>query len=250
MSLTPTLMGGLGNILFQLASSYGIAKTYGIILCIDISKYRKTPHSNIEYFNGLLSKWVVHNKSVSFNNTLTETKLHPLQGVLTGRTIVYGYLQNYTYFWQYRQEIIDKFVFNRSIAERYPRLEESAFIHVRGGDYKGHPLHHVDLSQYYPRALKIVNAPHYYIFTNDVDYVNAQPWLPANYTLVKENEVDSLYLMSRCMKGAICPNSTFSWWGAFLNVNRPVCMPDKWFNDPSMYIDGFFFPGTNRVCTA
>jgi hypothetical protein len=50
-----------------------------------------------------------------------------------------------------------------------------------------------------------------------------------------QDELESLALMSLCRKGAICANSTFSWWGAFLGTygeRAPVYVPEKWISDP------------------
>ena len=64
-----------------------------------------------------------------------------------------------------------------------------------------------------------------------------------NYTFIKEDEITTLAMMANCIRGGICANSSFSWWGAFLNPNRTIVMPDKWFNDPNLRSDGYYFPG-------
>jgi hypothetical protein len=81
------------------------------------------------------------------------------------------------------------------------------------------------------------------VFTNDRNYCASQKYLDdIRYTIVDENELDTLYLMTQC-KAGITANSSFSWWGAYLNRDRPICMPSKWFNNPAMHIEGYFFPG-------
>jgi hypothetical protein len=77
------------------------------------------------------------------------------------------------------------------------------------------------------------------IFTNDIPYANS---ILPNIQIIEENEVNTLYLMSKS-KGCICSNSSFSWWGAYLNPNRPLCLPSRWFNDVEFTLDGYFFPG-------
>jgi hypothetical protein len=106
----------------------------------------------------------------------------------------------------------------------------------------------VNLSKYYVSAISHVKEHHYYIFTDDREYLSQQGWLSTiKYTIVDEDAVDSLYLMSQCQRGAICANSSFSWWGAFLNIDRPICMPSKWYNDPSMKTSGYYFPNVKVI---
>jgi hypothetical protein len=81
------------------------------------------------------------------------------------------------------------------------------------------------------------------VFTNDKAYCTSlKVFKDIEYSIIEENEVDTLYLMSQC-SAAIIPNSSFSWWGAALNTDRPICMPSKWFNDIEYEISGYFFPG-------
>ena len=82
------------------------------------------------------------------------------------------------------------------------------------------------------------------VFTNDNEYAASREFLKEiDYQLIDNpHEIETLVLMSKCKSG-ITANSTFSWWGAYLNPDRPICMPSKWFNDPEYFIGGFFFPG-------
>ena len=56
------------------------------------------------------------------------------------------------------------------------------------------------------------------------------PFLFKNYEIYSnKDEVANLYAMVRCTKGGICCNSTYSWWGAWLNTNndKTICIPKK-----------------------
>jgi len=61
-----------------------------------------------------------------------------------------------------------------------------------------------------------------------------------NHILIKDpDEVINLYLMSRCKLGGICSNSTFGWWGAWLNQNpdKKVFFPSQWMADKNFKTD-------------
>ena len=82
---------------------------------------------------------------------------------------------------------------------------------------------------------KRIDTPHFYIFSNDSLWVKENLKLD-NMTIVDWNSGKDSYkdmlLMSKC-KHNIIANSSFSWWGAWLNnnSNKIVISPDKWFND-------------------
>jgi len=237
--------------LFQLCGTYGLSETLHRRFGFNRGAWSIKRHHTLDYFDGLLKPWLTHEMDLQRAAVVTE---HYLQHITLPEgvdVLLQAYLQDYALFWDIREEVYGKLAFDESVAAKYPRLAESAFVHVRGGDYVGHSLHHVDLQYYYPRALEHVGAPHYYVFTNDRSYCERMPWLAdIEHTFVDENEVDSLYLMTQCARGGVCANSTFSWWGAALAPNRTLCLPDKWFNDTRFRTEGYFFPGSSKIPTA
>lgn len=100
-------------------------------------------------------------------------------------------------------------------------------VHIRRGDYlqpeNAAMFGNICTEEYYESALNYmrehVEHPHFFLFSDDVDYVR-EHYQGEEYTIVDINHgEDSFYdmqLMSRCM-GNICANSTFSFWGARLN---------------------------------
>jgi hypothetical protein len=149
-----------------------------------------------------------------------------------------GYFQDWRYV---DPDFISRLRFPPDVLTRYP-VKDSVFLHIRGGDYVGHFLHDIHLDGYYERAIEHFPDTHFLVVTNDVAYAEARPFLNGlRYTLVDEPEIDTLYLMSQC-KGGICANSSFSWWGAYLNPHRKIVMPDRWFVG-SWQGPGYYFPG-------
>jgi hypothetical protein len=93
---------------------------------------------------------------------------------------------------------------------------------------------------YYHSAIKTITEqvenPHFFIFSDDLDWVKDNLDFIDNKTFIEldENTPDheEMFLMSQC-KHNIIANSSFSWWGAWLNQNmdKIVIAPKKWFND-------------------
>lgn len=136
-------------------------------------------------------------------------------------------------------------------AELSARIKEecTASIHVRRGDYltaigKGH--HHSCDAAYYSKAAACLveehDVKHFLIFSDDPDQVRNELALPYPHTFVGHNTGSSaywdLFLMEQCAHHIIA-NSSFSWWGAWLDPSpsKVVIAPDRWFSDPDIPTD-------------
>jgi hypothetical protein len=238
--ITVALQGGLGNQLFQIAAGNSIAVSSGRDL--RLPETPKTHHSSANYYDTILRSWRDRVRDSGDCETLHEPSYVFRQWSLpVGPVRLCGYFQNYRY-------IAPGFPDTLTLPNVSPL--DGAFLHIRGGDYVNHSFHDVGLGAYYRRAIEMFpTGTKFYIFTNDIPYAKTMPWMSAiDCTIVDEpDEVKSLALMAQCRAGGICANSTFSWWGAYLNRgDRMLVLPSKWFNDPSIYTEGYFFPGSVR----
>jgi len=160
-----------------------------------------------------------------------------------------GYWQSEKYFAEIEDIIRKEFTVktdqagqNRKLAEMIAS-SESVSLHIRRGDYVSNPetnkYHGTRDLDYYSRCVEqlteTVKNPHFFIFSDDRDWSSDNLKLPCPTILVDHNGVDKGYedlrLMSQC-KHHIIANSSFSWWGAWLNKNpdKIVIAPKKWFN--------------------
>jgi len=118
----------------------------------------------------------------------------------------------------------------------------SISIHVRHSDYvtdqKTHDFHGVCELSYYIKAISLITKKiadaHYFIFSDDQKWCKANlrleyPTVYVSHNLGKKDYED-MRLMSNC-KHCIIANSSFSWWGAWLNKNpnKIIIAPNRWF---------------------
>jgi len=119
--------------------------------------------------------------------------------------------------------------------------EMAVSLHVRRGDYVANPstlaFHGLCPQDYYQRAIEYISAnivdPVFYIFSDDISWARENLNLKHPCHYVDHNKGDESYndmrLMSLC-KHHIIANSSFSWWGAWLNPmpEKIVIAPQKW----------------------
>ncbi len=132
-------------------------------------------------------------------------------------------------------------------------LRSAVFLHVRRGDYLlPYCRHHcVDLRAYYRRALTCVGDEPIFVCSDDIDWCKQTlPFLYGDLISHKNwmfaeglTDVETLAAMIQCGRGAICANSTFSWWGAYWGTAKEKFMPATWGHPPlpparDLYPDG------------
>jgi hypothetical protein len=162
-------------------------------------------------------------------------------------TYFYGYWQNEKYFKKYRKELLEIFTLKnlhpRTIEYQQQIVKcEAVSLHIRRGDYVTNThtnrLHGTCDVRYYKRAamevLKNKKQAHFFIFSDDLDWAERKLDFINNKTFIRlESDIpdyEEMNLMSQC-KHNIIANSSFSWWGAWLNTNedKVVVAPKLWF---------------------
>lgn len=167
--------------------------------------------------------------------------------------IFQGCWQSYKYAEMNKDELLNDFKFKEKKDLKLKKIiddmskENAVSVHIRRGDYLKFPelYGNICTDKYYVEALKYINKyvenPVFYFFSNDIDWVMQKYKEIDNAIFVKENMFEEyedwydMYLMSYC-KHNIIANSTFSWWGAWLNrnTNKIVIAPQKWVNGTVM----------------
>ncbi len=246
------LKGGLGNQMFQYAASYSLAKYCNFSLVLDISSYEKNFRSfELGIFKEFSSKHTYLEKKASvrffreasFSFDERFFKKYWFQSVC-----IVGYWQSFRYFRRNKADLLKIFTFDRKLMsdetmmfEKKIRKQESVSLHVRRGDYletQNKKIHGILGIDYYTKALSCFEDENLFIvFSDDVDYCR-EVFTGENFLIIDDKEGRSdwedMYLMSICDHNIIA-NSSFSWWGAYLNKNpeKKVIAPKNWFSDNS-----------------
>jgi len=196
----------------------------------------KSIYWRLQYRKPYYKQNYIKEKSFTFDNNI----LNSPQNIYLD-----GYWQSPKYFENIRnillKELSLKNPLNISEQQYFEKIQNtnSVSIHVRRGDYISNPKHTEIYAQlgmnYYNSAIAYikekVEKPSFFIFSDDMDWVKTNFKTIENCIFIDSNNAaHSLSLMSAC-KHNIIANSTFSWWGAWLNYNeyKIVIVPQKWF---------------------
>ncbi|ASU36804.1 alpha-1,2-fucosyltransferase [Mucilaginibacter xinganensis] len=169
---------------------------------------------------------------------------------------VEGFWQSELYFAPVSASIRKALTFRAPLNEESAKIAaglaqqaNTVSVHVRRGDYVSskttNQLHGTCSVTYYQKAIALVKEqvadPVFFFFSDDSEWVQ-QHLLPLTEkgVLVQHNlhndSWQDMALMSKC-KHHIIANSSFSWWGAWLNpdIEKVVIAPEDWFNTKSEY---------------
>jgi len=242
---------GLGNQLFSIAAALGLAYENNAIPIFNMNKAQEPYRNNI--FRNL-----INHKDVIPTKYYKEPFFHYKKISYDPGIHLHGYFQSEKYFYKARKQILDIFkiseIDKKFIEQNFGHFLKNTTVslHIRRGDYllpqysSHHPVQAID---YYNNAMTYFSDDvNYLIFSDDIE------WAKENFkenninfitkTTIAGNDVMTtldiskggwpdyieMYLMSMCDHNIIA-NSSFSWWGAWLNENpnKIVIAPKKWF---------------------
>lgn len=172
---------------------------------------------------------------------------HPEQFEVASDIYISGYFQSEKYFSAYRGDIINNLTLKIPLDEPSLELMQqiknsiSVSLHIRRGDYLNFSnIYHICSIEYYKKAVdyisnKIGENITVFVFSDDIAW--ARENLNVNFETIfvdfnNNKPYFDMELMRNC-KHNITANSTFSWWGAWLNENKNkiVIAPQRWFNN-------------------
>ena len=206
---------------------------------LEIIRRKKYPKACLNLYNKLFLK-----KSENLT-VFTEADFADGLTPKSGSLILQGYFQDYEVFEPYRdmlmRELQPRKVLNTQNESYLRQIADvnSVAVHLRRGVYVTDARirsQYPDVSlEYYQKAIEIISSkiqnPYFFIFSNDCDWVKQTIKNNFKFNLLESGgpDYEHLYLMSQC-KHHIITNSTFSWWGAWLNSNAEqiVIAPKDW----------------------
>lgn len=276
------LYGGLGNQLFQYAAARCLAHKLGVELFLDTSwfslKIKRATPRKFELYNyliyGKLPSLILEKELLLYNNRILKYLPFPRRLTrvnekyyhydpafldLGNNTYLNGYWQSNKYFEDCRLMLIKELTPKQSILKVNEEIQNSIVsnpasvaVHIRRTDYLTNQLYNVCSLEYYQKAadkiLEYIKSPTFYVFSDDPEYVikNVKFNSPTVYVIQEKDthsSCEDLRLMSLC-SNQIIANSSFSWWGAWLNQNpeKLVIAPSQWFSDKTINTNDFYPP--------
>ncbi|MFY7812012.1 MAG: alpha-1,2-fucosyltransferase [Flavobacterium sp.] len=263
------IQGGLGNQMFQYAFGYALHHKYKVKVYYDLSLYDIQKETNQYTQREFLLSKAYHISICKYNRNSLKNKIiqkcykwlgvtrHIIHDAESGyqpidfkkNTTYIGYWQDQEYFKEYHQKLVKLFTpskFSTSCLQWQQLIQSSEIptvsVHFRRGDYVQkeavNAVHGVCSNQYYLDALQYLmdRIPTFqiFVFSDDINWVkeNFMFQQPAFFVDNVTVPWEDIYLQSICNHNIIA-NSSFSWWGAWLNKNpnKINIGPLKWFND-------------------
>ena len=260
--------GRLGNQMFQYAALRGIAAKRGYDWCIPPDTYdhkdnyglfetfemSNVKESNIGFVDG---QYIQENDHCFIPEFFEECP---------DNVSLDGYFQTEKYFIHIAEEIREDFTFRKDYLDPCKEYIDSLgvtpiFLHIRQSDNIGREQYHPILPiGFFEDALKeFPEDTPCFVFTDDMEWCKSQKFFKKDRFLFNESNgryaystIDGtgqmqntllpqtdLCLMSLC-SGGIIANSSFSWWGAWLQNNRGKIVapnPKKWFGTAMSHLD-------------
>lgn len=267
------LSGGLGNQLFEYAAAHSLARRHGTTIAMNLFAY--TQDKLRQYLldayalpQNFASEGEIN--ALRGNRLFASGRLRRLLPLpanphlyiephfhydaafeqLGDEVYLRGYFQSERYFADYADEVRKLFTLQQlpesAMSSQIQQAEMPVSLHVRRGDYVAIQAvlaqHGTASTDYYERAIAIIRALYpkasFFVFSDDIPWVREHMgFIPAPVFVEGDTQrpQTDLHLMSLCQHH-ITANSTFSWWGAWLNgkPGKQVIAPRQWFAQDRM----------------
>lgn len=240
------LQGGLGNQLFQWAFGRNLSNINNVPLYLDSNFYRLS-------IQGVTKRAFSLDKFPYLNYTLTDSledngkqflrfsepsNFTNLNYNLNYNYYLEGYFQSEKYFIE-SSDLIKKDLRPSNenldrLVTKYPIDKNDISIHIRRTDYiASNGYHPVQSIEYYKQAIEIIgDYDNIFVFSDDINWCKENLKFDNMIFIDGNDDVEDLWIMSLC-KNNVIANSSFSWWGAWLNNNKDkkVIAPSNWFGN-------------------
>ena len=244
-TLSCILYGGLGNQIFQIMATIAYSIKHNLDFQFHYSTYLGKRSTYWSSFLFRLAQFTNTDLDYTGFQRITETEyINPP----TNNIVLDGYFQSPRFFVDQEASIFKMIGIDEHrnlIKEKYTIDDNSISIHFRRGDYKSLPDCHLILpDDYYAEAIYYIltqdaSISRIYYYCEDEDLLDIEPIIADLLTLFSgitmtrikaDADWEEMVCMS-CSTHNIIANSSFSWWGAYFNMNRDkiVCYPAQWF---------------------
>ncbi|RYZ00071.1 MAG: alpha-1,2-fucosyltransferase [Chitinophagaceae bacterium] len=279
------LKGGLGNQMFQYAAARALAARHRTQVLLDTAHYRADQLRNFDLFHlqvaastaapedcaplkaqstfsRLAARLTPYSRKRFYKQPFYHFDPHFFE--LGPDVYLQGYFQSERYFAPLAPQLREEFRFRDAFPEHVRnaagemRAGPSVSLHIRRGDYRNPEtlrVHGILPFAYYEAAIRKlqerIGPPAFYVFTDDPQWVAANLDIPGARIVsgaTSSTHFEDLYLMSHC-RHHILANSSFSWWGAWLNTDpgKIVIAPRQWFNEGPVDLQDLMPAGWERI---
>lgn len=231
--------GGLGNVLFQVATAYAYSKKYNKNLIINPKNWNACQGNHVLTYRDNIFKNFQYGIPTNNINFLSEKEFNYSElDFIEGDVCLNGYFQSEKYF----KEVSEDFIKLLEIPKIDKNLlyhsgeNKSVGIHIRRGDYLQYKdVHYVCTTEYFNYFFDKFKDYNINVFTDSPDTI-LKEFPDKDYKIIKSSsDLKEFALLSQC-DILVGSNSTFSWWASM--IGKMECyFPDKWFADGRKHED-------------
>ncbi len=244
-------IGKLGNHMYQTAATIQVAEQLGVDFVLPTKSHAGHYGDISPDFSGF--SYPFKFQDIELPNKFNQPTFGYTPIDLKDDLELHGFYQSHQYFDDIRDKLINKyFQFkdeSKEKAKKYNIGDDALGISVRRGDYLMLQHNHcvLDMNKYYDKTWEqFPYLEQIFVFSDDIPWCKKAFIGTAEY--VEEDIWTQLYMMTQ-MKNLVLSNSTFAWWGGYLNnKGGTIVIPDPWFGPANDHHDssGLYCPNWIR----